>query len=161
MSIEYLQKLCIEQNKTISLAESCTGGSVSALITSISGSSEYFLGSVVCYSDFAKSEILGVEKKAIEEHSAVSEEVAQQMCEQIRKKFVSTIGVSITGFADPSDEKAGLIYFAIGNAESTVVKKISDLENLSRKEVIERCVSIIVENVISLLRYAEESDDHE
>src|SRR2546429_129921 len=90
-----------KQKATLTFAESCTGGLVSGQFTDMAGSSEVFLGAVVPYSNDVKSEILGVSKKDLETHGAVSREVALKMAQGVRQKLKSTWSVSITGVAGP------------------------------------------------------------
>ena len=90
-----------EKGMTLALAESCTGGLISKMLTDIPGSSEYFPGGVVSYSNRVKEQLLGVDSADLEEHGAVSEEVAGQMAEGVRKLLGSDIGLSVTGIAGP------------------------------------------------------------
>jgi nicotinamide-nucleotide amidase len=115
---------------TIATAESCTGGLVSKMITSVPGASEYFRGGIVSYSDDAKRDLLGVEHSLIERHGAVSEEVAAAMALGARARLKSTVGVSVTGIAGPgggTDEKpVGLIYIGLADASGkTQVRKMN------------------------------------
>lgn len=113
---------------TLSVAESCTGGLMAQRLTSISGSSRSFLGGAVVYSNELKTEFAGVPEELIEEHGAVSREVAIALAEGIRRRCHSTYGVGITGIAGPgggSDEKpVGLVYISISDgAQTEVVEK--------------------------------------
>jgi len=81
---------------TLSVAESCTGGKLGDLMTDISGSSDYFMGGVISYSNEAKMDLLGVTKSVLESKGAVSEEVAAQMAAGVRKALHADIGVGIT-----------------------------------------------------------------
>lgn len=87
---------------TVSFAESCTGGLLSAEITENAGVSDIFLGSVVSYSNQAKERLLGVRRDTLLEEGAVSESVARQMAQGVRNQFQSAWSVSITGIAGPS-----------------------------------------------------------
>ena len=102
---------------SISVAESCTGGLISKMLTDIPGSSAYFSGSVICYSNKSKIEELGVRNSLINDNGAVSEEVAESMANSIREKFGTDIGLSITGISGPSggskEKPVGLTYVAI------------------------------------------------
>jgi len=106
---------------TISSAESCTGGLIANWITDIPGSSKYFMGGVVSYSNDSKINVLGVERDLIIKYGAVSEQVASQMASGIRKIMKADIGVSTTGIAGPDGgspvKPVGLCYIgiAIGN----------------------------------------------
>lgn len=112
---------------TLATAESCTGGLLAGRITDVPGSSEYFLEGVISYSNEAKADLLGVPKKLIKEHGAVSEEVANAMAAGIRKRAGSTFGVGITGVAGPgggSEEKpVGLVYIALADDSQATARK--------------------------------------
>ncbi len=118
-AVEKLKK----QNKTLALAESCTGGWVSKLITDVSGASAVYKGGVCSYSNEVKMKILGVKEDTLENYGAVSEQVAVQMAEGARKALNSDVGIGITGIAGPlSDNTAkpvGLIYVCIADADKT------------------------------------------
>jgi len=119
-----LEEVVAEQltlnNATIAVAESCTGGLLAQRLTSIAGSSSYFLGGVVCYSNELKSAWADVPAEMIAAKGAVSPEVAVALAEGIRRRVGSTLGVGITGIAGPgggSDEKpVGTVYVAISHA---------------------------------------------
>ena len=115
------------RNATLAVAESCTGGLLSERITSISGSSRYFLGGAVVYSNALKSELAGVPAEMIERHGAVSREVAAALAEGIRYRCESTLGVGITGVAGPgggSPEKpVGLVFHALASDSGTEVSQ--------------------------------------
>jgi competence/damage-inducible protein CinA-like protein len=112
---------------TLATAESCTGGLLAGRITDVPGSSDYFLEGVVSYSNEAKIDLLGVPKKLIEDHGAVSEQVAGAMAEGIRKRAGSTFGIGVTGIAGPGgggDEKpVGLVYIALADDSQTTTRK--------------------------------------
>jgi nicotinamide-nucleotide amidase len=112
---------------TLATAESCTGGLLAGRITDAPGSSEYFLEGVVSYSNEAKVDLLGVPKKLINTHGAVSEQVAGAMAAGIRKRAGSTFGIGVTGIAGPgggSDEKpVGLVYIALADDSQTTTRK--------------------------------------
>ena len=110
-----------DQGKTISVAESCTGGLIAQKITDVAGSSEYFMGGIVAYSDAAKSGILGVEEALLSEHGAVSEPVVRAMAEGVRARFGTDFGVATTGISGPgggSPEKpVGLVFVALASGD--------------------------------------------
>ncbi len=116
---EVIAQLLTMNNATISAAESCTGGLLAQRLTSISGSSAYFLGSVVCYSNELKSAWVNVPAELIQSKGAVSSEVAVALAEGIRRSVGSTLGVGITGIAGPgggSDEKpVGTVHVALAH----------------------------------------------
>jgi nicotinamide-nucleotide amidase len=113
---------------TIATAESCTGGNVAHKLTSVSGSSQYFLGGLIAYANEVKVRELGVDPAVLERHGAVSEEVARAMAEGVRRKFGTTIGVATTGVAGPTggtDEKpVGTVWIAYADESQTVAKKL-------------------------------------
>jgi nicotinamide-nucleotide amidase len=113
------------RNATVAVAESCTGGLLAERITSISGSSRYFLGGAVVYSNALKSEFAGVPREMIDRHGAVSREVAAALAEGIRYRCESTLGVGITGVAGPNggtpDKPVGMVFHAVASSTGTEV----------------------------------------
>jgi nicotinamide-nucleotide amidase len=113
------------RNASLAVAESCTGGLLAERITSISGSSRYFLGGAVVYSNRLKTELAGVPAEMIERHGAVSREVAAALAEGIRYRCDSTLGVGITGVAGPSggspEKPVGLVFHAVAGDSGTEV----------------------------------------
>ena len=126
---EKLSTQLIGQNITLAVAESCTGGWLSKVLTDLSGSSQWFLGGVVSYSNESKQGLINVEKKYLDQFGAVSKEVVEQMAEGVEKAFMSSISVSITGVAGPSggtpDKPVGLVWFGIKtpSAEAYSIRK--------------------------------------
>jgi nicotinamide-nucleotide amidase len=110
---------------TLAVAESCTGGMLGARVTAIPGSSQYFVGGFITYSNAVKQELLGVPAETLERFGAVSAETAQAMAEGARARTGATYAVSITGVAGPdggTEEKpVGLVYIAAAGPEGTVV----------------------------------------
>lgn len=105
---EYVVKIANEKNKTISFAESCTGGLTASKITDVSGSSAIFLGSIVSYANSVKTSVLGVQQSTLDLHGAVSEKTALEMAVGARKACGADISISFTGIAGPgggSDQK--------------------------------------------------------
>jgi nicotinamide-nucleotide amidase len=120
-------RLLIERGLTLATAESCTGGLLGNRITNVAGSSEYYLGGIVSYSDSAKMNLLGVSQETLKEFGAVSEETAQEMAAGARRVLQSDVGVSITGIAGPTggteDKPVGLVYIAVDVAGDVAVRK--------------------------------------
>jgi len=120
--ISYLLQM---RSMTLAVAESCTGGLLAERITSLGGSSRYFLGGAVVYSNELKTQFANVPKALISQHGAVSREVAAAMAEGIRKRCLSSYGVGITGVAGPGggteQKPVGLVYIALAGEEGTQV----------------------------------------
>lgn len=119
--IEQIINFLLKNNKTISFAESCTGGSLSSLITKVPGASKFFKGSIVSYSHFSKTELLKVDIEKIIKYSAVSQEIAIEMATNVRKQFKTDYSISITGNAGPTIDgiksKVGDCFIAISYSE--------------------------------------------
>ncbi len=130
-------KLLRSNKKTISVAESCTGGLISNRITDVPGSSRYFPLGIIAYSNREKTKLLGIPDELIKKQGAVSKEVASLMAENIRKIAPSDIGLGVTGIAGPSGntlvKKIGLIYIALSSGEKTEVREFRFLGE--RKEI--------------------------
>lgn len=113
------------RSATLAVAESCTGGLLGERITSVSGSSRYFAGGAIVYSNSVKTELTGVPADMIERHGAVSREVAAALAEAIRYRCESTLGVGITGVAGPNggtpEKPVGLVFHALAGASGTDV----------------------------------------
>jgi nicotinamide-nucleotide amidase len=116
---EVVARLLTENRATIAVAESCTGGMLAEHLTNIAGSSNYFLGGVVCYSNEMKIALAGVPPQLIEEKGAVSPEVASALANGIRKAAGATIGIGITGIAGPgggtAEKPVGLVHVGIAD----------------------------------------------
>lgn len=115
-------KLLKESGETVSCAESCTGGEIAHLFTSVSGSSAYFLGSVTSYAVSVKEKVLGVPARVIEEHGVVSSEVAAAMAEGVRRLTGSTYSVATTGLAGPAGDEfnpVGTVWIGVSGPRGT------------------------------------------
>ncbi|MCF0205932.1 MAG: CinA family protein, partial [Bacteroidales bacterium] len=124
---ELVGKLLLERNQSLATAESCTGGKIASLITSISGSSAYYKGSVVSYCNEVKANVLGVSRSDLDKYGAVSPQVAEQMAEGVRMLLSTDYAVATTGIAGPtggSDEKpVGTVWIAVASPKGVVSKK--------------------------------------
>jgi nicotinamide-nucleotide amidase len=105
--IQEVHNLLLQQKKTIAVAESCTGGELSKLLTEIKGSSQYFILGVVVYSNFAKEKILKIPSKVIQKEGPVAKKTTQLLASNIRKIALADIGIGITGIAGPTGELKG------------------------------------------------------
>ncbi len=109
-----VHRVLVERKLTLAFAESCTGGLIGDLITDISGSSAYFLGSAVTYSDDAKQKLLKVQAATLAAHGAVSAETAAEMAQGARQLYGADIAASVTGIAGPTGatpgKPVGLVY---------------------------------------------------
>ena len=138
---------------TISVAESCTGGMICNLITNTPGSSRYFMGGVVSYSNESKIDILGVDKDLIIKYGAVSKQVASQMAKGVRRITNADIGISTTGIAGPEggtpEKPVGLCYIGISTGNSTNARKFIFQGN--RLQIKKSATNQAIENLLSIL----------
>lgn len=135
----------IENKQSLSVAESCTGGRLSACITSQKGVSQVFRGGVISYSSKLKHSLLGVSAETLEKHGPVSEESAIEMAYGARNLCHSEISIAVTGVCGPdADERGvgvGVVYIAcIGHTNVAVLKKYSFSPQLSREDIAQRSV---------------------
>lgn len=116
-------KKLIARGETLAAAESCTGGALSAKFTAMSGASEYFWGGVVSYDNSVKENVLGVSRENLDTYGAVSEQVARQMAEGVRRVCGTTYGVATTGIAGPTggtpDKPVGTVWMAVATPTAT------------------------------------------
>jgi len=122
-------RLLIERDATIGTAESCTGGFVASQLTNIPGSSQYFEGSVVSYSNTIKMNVLGVSRQTLEDFGAVSEQTAREMAEGARKVLNTTYAISTTGIAGPDggtpEKPVGTVWIACATPTETVTQLLT------------------------------------
>jgi len=120
-------RLLRDSGRTLALAESCTGGMISSLLTDTPGSSAYFRGAVVSYANSVKEEMLGLSRRTLEEHGAVSQEAARQMAEGARARFDTDLAAAVTGIAGPDggtpEKPVGTVWFALSERDREVVAK--------------------------------------
>ena len=132
MSIEKQTVELLKSKKLkLATAESCTGGLISKRITDVSGSSEVFEGGVVCYSNRFKENVLGVSPETLKKYGAVSRETAREMVKGVLSLTKADIAVAVTGIAGPSSDDTnkpvGLVYIAVSDGKSTIVKKLLNI----------------------------------
>ena len=132
-----IAKILVKKKLTLAVAESCTGGLISDRITNISGSSKFFKGGVIAYSNDIKTSFLNVPKTVIKKHGAVSGQVARSMAKGARKAMNADIAVSITGITGPTGgtkvKPVGLAYMAFsseqkGSSRKVLLKKADRIE---------------------------------
>ncbi len=136
--------------KTLAVAESCTGGLIGGRITSVSGSSECFAGGIISYSNELKEKLLGVERSLLEEHGAVSEEVAAAMAVGVILTTGADYSLSITGIAGPgggTDKKpVGLVYIGLAGGAETVIRRflLEGDRNAVRESAVEEALKLLL-----------------
>ncbi|MEL6250028.1 MAG: competence/damage-inducible protein A, partial [Cyanobacteria bacterium J06627_15] len=117
-------RLLLDRNETLSVAESCTGGGLGQAITAVAGSSAYFLGGVIAYDNRVKQALLGVQAATLDQHGAVSAQVAEQMAAGVRSHLDTDWGLSVTGIAGPGggtpQKPVGLVYLGLANRDQTL-----------------------------------------
>ncbi len=123
-----LGKLLNKKKLTVSTAESCTGGYIAHLLTSVPGSSSYFIGSTITYSYESKTNVLKIPVELLTKHGAVSEEVVRLMAENVKKKLNTDCSIATSGVAGPGggtkDKPVGTVWVAVSTPKGTVTKKL-------------------------------------
>ena len=151
-----------QQNKVISVAESCTGGMLASHIVNVPGSSDVFHEGIITYSNEAKMAYLDVSEETLKDHGAVSPECVQEMCEHLQEKTGSDITVSISGIAGPSggteEKPVGLVYFGIRHKNET--KLYRTVFNGDRQMIRYRSVIFALNQVRMELLADEDSTEH-
>ncbi len=151
--VEVLIDLMRSKGRTMSAAESCTGGTIGSRITDIPGCSDVFLGSAVTYSNEAKQRILGVKEQTLIDHGAVSEETAREMVLGAQSVFGSDYAVAVTGIAGPGGatgtKPVGLVYIAVADGPRTVVTKnnFSGDRKAVRESTVKEALSLLTDVV--------------
>lgn len=157
MSIEKQTVELLKSKKLkLATAESCTGGLISKRITDVSGSSEVFEGGVVCYSNRFKENVLGVSPGTLKKYGAVSRETAREMVKGVLSLTKADIAVAVTGIAGPSSDDTnkpvGLVYIAVSDGKSTIVKKLlnnftGDVREQNRNISADTALEMIMEAI--------------
>ena len=137
----------------MSAAESCTGGMIGCMMTSVPGSSDVFLGTAVTYSNDAKERILGVSHQTLMDHGAVSMETASEMAKGSIDAYESDVAVSVTGIAGPGgatpEKPVGLVYIAVADGPRVVVTKNlfqGDRQSIRNQTAVE-AIKLLIELV--------------
>lgn len=153
-NITKLSQTLLRKKLKIATAESCTGGLLGSVLTSVPGSSAYFELGLITYSNDAKINLLGVNKNTIYCFGAVSKNTAREMAERIKEIANSNIGVGITGIAGPAggsiDKPVGLVYIAIALDNNTNIYK--NIFTGNREEIREKSVSFVINKLNDLLQ---------
>ncbi len=151
---ELLGKILVEKGLTLAIAESCTGGEISHRITSVSGSSEYFIGGVVSYANGAKQKILGVRNESLQEYGAVSAEVVEEMVAGVAELLGSDCAIAVSGIAGPnggSEEKpVGTTWVSTKYGNNVLTEKYQF--STSRAENISRAANMALLQLIKMVR---------
>lgn len=141
-------ELLVAKNLTIGTAESCTGGYLSHLITAVSGSSAYYKGSVIAYSNEIKHQLLGVNAETLATFGAVSEQTVTEMVAGALKHLNVNIAIAISGIAGPAggtpEKPVGTVVIGIGNKEKTIVKKLSFTNHRDRNIQLAAVVALVM-----------------
>lgn len=150
---EELGKLLLQKGLTLSTAESCTGGGIASVITSISGSSEYFKGGIVAYANEVKTALLGVSETTLEKHGAVSEETVLEMAKGAMKSMKTSCAIATSGIAGPGGgtptKPVGTIWIAVACNDKIVTKKLQGDNGREKntKNSIEKALSLLIEHL--------------
>ena len=150
----------VREGLTLCTAESCTGGGIGMAVTSVSGSSECFLGGIIAYANSAKVCMLGVSAEVLGAHGAVSEPVAQAMAAGAREQLGADIAVSVTGVAGPSGGTAakpvGLVYIGVSDATECCVERclFGGSRSEVRRQTVIRALELVLKRIDETVRSA-------
>ncbi len=150
--IKKILKIFTERKIKIAVAESCTGGYISHMMTNISGASKVFERGIVVYSNEAKIHLLSVDPETIAEHGAVSEIVARQLAKNVKEQSNVDIGIGVTGIAGPKGatpgKPLGLVYIGFSTEKETIVKKhVFKTDRLSFKKMVLEEIILFLESI--------------
>lgn len=152
--VKDLQDRLVAQGQTLATAESCTGGMIAARLTDRAGSSAYFLGGVVVYSNALKTALLGVPEVLLARHGAVSAEVAGAMVRGARRTLGADWAVAVTGVAGPGAseaKRAGLVYLAVAGPGRVLVVERQDFSGgraSVRRQTVERALELLWDQIV-------------
>jgi len=139
------------QGKTLVTAESCTGGGIGSALTAIPGSSEVYKGGVICYTNWVKNQVLGVDQTLLDAYGAVSAPVAEAMAAGVRKRLRADVAVSVTGLAGPGTDDfgnaVGTVYIGYDSAKGSTVREFhfsGDRESV-RRQAVQASLELILE----------------
>jgi nicotinamide-nucleotide amidase len=153
---EMVHNMLIENGKTLAVAESCTGGSISSKFTAMAGASAYFLCGVTAYANEAKRDLLGVDASLLEKYGAVSEQVARAMAEGVRRISGADYAVATTGIAGPTggspEKPVGTVWFAVASERGT--EAMMRISGTDRGQIIDRATAYAIEMLYKELKKA-------
>lgn len=139
------------EGKTLATAESCTGGGIGAALTAVPGSSAVYKGGVICYTNWVKENVLGVDSEVLKEYGAVSAPVAESMASGVRKLLKADVSVSVTGLAGPGGDdygnELGTVFIGCETQQKAMVKAfhfVGDREAI-RQQAVEAALQLILE----------------
>lgn len=141
------------RSETLAVAESCTGGGIGQAITSIPGSSDYFAGGIIAYSNRVKVEQLGLQADLLEKYGAVSKPAATEMAKGVKKKFGVDYGISATGIAGPGggtkEKPVGLIYISVSGPSGDYCRKLilTGARQVNRKTAVFETLRFLLEKL--------------
>jgi PncC family amidohydrolase len=146
-------KLLLSTNKTLAVAESCTGGLLTHRLTNVPGSSKYLIVSVIAYAYEAKVAALGVTWETLNRFGAVSEQTARSMAQGVRSRFSADLGLAITGIAGPGggtpDKPVGLTYLALVSEKDEIIQNyIWKGDRLQNKEASAQAALVLLKDYI-------------
>lgn len=145
--------ICALKGKTLVTAESCTGGGIGSALTSVPGSSAVFKGGVICYTNWVKEHILGVDPILLQQYGAVSAPVAQEMARGVRKALQADLALSVTGLAGPDGDEfgnpVGTVFIGCDSQRGTEVREFHFTGD--RESVREQAVSAALRLVLATL----------
>ena len=148
-------KLLAKKNASLSLAESCTGGNLAHMITSVSGSSSYFKGSIVAYSNTVKTDFLSVDSQLLIKHGAVSKQVVEQMAIGANLRFDTDYSIATSGVAGPNggsvNKPVGLVFIGIKIGKKVIVNKFNFKNNgrlFIQKQTVKKSLNLLLKLII-------------
>lgn len=150
---QLVKNVFMTQQKTLALAESCTGGYIGHTLTQSSGASEYFQGGIICYTNQVKASVLGIPDTLLETQGPVSEAVALQMALQVRQLLKSDYGLGITGWLSPSPQQApsetGTVWIAVSDGKHTIAQKFHfHYDRIRNKEIaVQMALSLLLKHI--------------
>ena len=145
-----IANILTENKLTLSVAESCSAGGISSFICSIPGSSSYFLGGIIAYSNVSKIRDLGIKEEDINIFSEVSRSVAEQRSIGVSEKLFSDFSVSTTGYTGPTGKEVGKVFISVKSPINTLVKEFHFSGN--RKEITDKVIESALQILLSEIK---------